>query len=218
MKNNPKFLGNFRNRPQKHFFMIYGYIRVSTDKQSVENQRFEINNFCSSGNIRIDKWIEEKISGNMAVEKRKLGSLLKRLSREDVLICSEISRLGRNLMMIMSILNECMQKEIKVWTIKDNYRLGNDINSKVLAFAFGLSAEIERNLISQRTREALARKKNEGIKLGRPKGKTGKLKLTKKDAQIRHLLKNGTSISAIARKMKVSRTTATKYIKEMGVA
>ena len=218
MKNNPKFLGNFRNRPQKHFFMIYGYIRVSTDKQSVENQRFEINNFCSSGNIRIDKWIEEKISGNMAVEKRKLGSLLKRLSREDVLICSEISRLGRNLMMIMSILNECMQKEIKVWTIKDNYRLGNDINSKVLAFAFGLSAEIERNLISQRTREALARKKNEGIKLGRPKGKSGKLKLTKKDAQIRHLLKNGTSISAIARKMKVSRTTATKYIKEMGVA
>ena len=218
MKNNPKFLGNFRNRPQKHFFMIYGYIRVSTDKQSVENQRFEINNFCSSGNIRIDKWIEEKISGNMAVEKRKLGSLLKRLSREDVLICSEISRLGRNLMMIMSILNECMQKEIKVWTIKDNYRLGNDINSKVLAFAFGLSAEIERNLISQRTREALARKKNEGIKLGRPKGKTGKLKLTKKDAQIRHLLRNGTSISAIARKMKVSRTTATKYIKEMGVA
>jgi DNA invertase Pin-like site-specific DNA recombinase len=198
--------------------MIYGYIRVSTDKQSVENQRFEINNFCSSGNIRIDKWIEEKISGNMAVEKRKLGSLLKRLSREDVLICSEISRLGRNLMMIMSILNECMQKEIKVWTIKDNYRLGNDINSKVLAFAFGLSAEIERNLISQRTREALARKKNEGIKLGRPKGKAAKLKLTKKDAQIRHLLKNGTSISAIARKMKVSRTTATKYIKEMGVA
>ena len=218
MKNYPKFLGNFRNRPQKHFFMIYGYIRVSTDKQSVENQRFEINNFCSSGNIRIDKWIEEKISGNMAVEKRKLGSLLKRLSREDVLICSEISRLGRNLMMIMSILNECMQKEIKVWTIKDNYRLGNDINSKVLAFAFGLSAEIERNLISQRTREALARTKNEGIKLGRPKGKAGKLKLTRKDAQIRHLLKNGTSISAIARKMKVSRTTATKYIKEMGVA
>ena len=198
--------------------MIYGYIRVSTDKQSVENQRFEINNFCSSGNIRIDKWIEEKISGNMAVEKRKLGSLLKRLSREDVLICSEISRLGRNLMMLMSILNECMQKEIKVWTIKDNYRLGNDINSKVLAFAFGLSAEIERNLISQRTREALARKKNEGIKLARPKGKAAKLKLTKKDAQIRHLLKNGTSISAIARKMKVSRTTATKYIKEMGVA
>ena len=111
-----------------------------------------------------------------------------------------------------------MQKEIKVWTIKDNYRLGNDINSKVLAFAFGLSAEIERNLISQRTREALARKKNEGIKLGRSKGKAGKLKLTKKDAQIRHLLKNGISISAIARKLKVSRTTASKYIKEMGVA
>lgn len=162
--------------------MIYGYIRVSTDKQTVENQRFEINNFCKVLNLKIDKWIEETISGNMAVEKRKLGLLLRKLSKEDILICSEISRLGRNLMMIMSILNMCMEKDIQVWTIKDNYRLGNDINSKVLAFAFGLSAEIERNLISQRTREALARKRNEGTILGRPKGSRSlKLKLSGKE-------------------------------------
>lgn len=150
------------------FVMIYAYIRVSTDKQSVENQRFEINNFCSQNAIVIDRWIEETISGSKDVEKRKLGTLLKRLRKGDTLICSEISRLGRNLMMIMSILHHCMQNDVRVWTIKDNFRLGCDIQSKVLAFAFGLSAEIERNLISQRTREALARRKAEGKPLGRP--------------------------------------------------
>ncbi len=193
--------------------MIYGYIRVSTDKQTVENQRFEIDRFCKDSNIKVNKWIEETISGNIAVEKRKLGSLLKKLSKEDILICSEISRLGRNLMMIMSILNVCMEKDIQVWTIKDNYRLGNDINSKVLAFAFGLSAEIERNLISQRTKEALARKKKEGVKLGRPKGsKSSKTKLNGKERRITQLLEKGCPISTIARKLGVSRSTLYVYI------
>lgn len=150
--------------------MIYGYIRVSSDKQTVENQRFEINNFCERNKLVIDGWIEETISGTKSYNKRELGKLLKRVQKDDLIICAELSRLGRNLFMIMEILNICMTKECKVWTIKDNYRLGEDIQSKVLAFAFGLSAEIERNLISQRTREALARKKAEGITLGRPKG------------------------------------------------
>ncbi len=195
--------------------MIYGYIRVSTDKQTVENQRYEIKKFADSNNIIINKWIEETISGNIAVEKRKLGSLLKKLNEGDILICSEISRLGRNLMMIMSILNVCMQKGIHVWTIKDNYRLGNDINSKVLAFAFGLSAEIERNLISQRTKEALLRKKMEGVILGRPKGrKSAKTKLTGKEGQIIGMLKDGIPKSEIARRLKVSRLTLHNYIKE----
>lgn len=198
--------------------MIYGYIRVSTDKQTVENQRFEIMNFANGTNIKIDKWIEETISGNMAVEKRKLGALLKKLNKGDILISSEISRLGRNLMMIMSILNICMQKGIHVWTIKDNYRLGNDINSKVLAFAFGLSAEIERNLISQRTKEALARKKNEGAVLGRPKGsKSTRTKLTGKEERIKEMLQEGISKSAIARRMKVSRITLLTFIKKNGL-
>ena len=146
--------------------MIYGYIRVSSDKQTVENQRFEINNFCERQQLTIDDWIEETISGTKNYTKRQLGTLLKKVDKNDIIICSELSRLGRNLFMIMEILNICMTKECRVWTIKDNYRLGDDIQSKVLAFAFGLSAEIERNLISQRTREALARKKAEGVILG----------------------------------------------------
>lgn len=195
--------------------MIYGYIRVSTDKQTVENQRFEIDNFCKNNSIKVNKWIEETISGNIAVEKRKLGALLKKLSSDDILICSEISRLGRNLMMIMSILNVCMEKNIQVWTIKDNYRLGNDINSKVLAFAFGLSAEIERNLISQRTKEALARKKKEGVILGRPKGRKSSItKLKGKYEHVIHLLDSGYSVSAIARKLGVSRSTIYLFIRE----
>ena len=149
--------------------MIYGYIRVSSDKQTVENQRFEINKFCKKENMIINDWIEETISGTKNYTKRQLGNLLKKVKKDDIIICSELSRLGRNLFMIMEILNICMTKECRVWTIKDNYRLGDDIQSKVLAF--GLSAEIERNLISQRTKEALARKKAEGVVLGRPKGR-----------------------------------------------
>lgn len=146
--------------------MIYGYIRVSTDRQTVENQRFEIKRFCKDNDLQVDKWISETISGAKEVDKRRLGKLLKGVQKDDIIICSEISRLGRSLFMIMSVLNHCMEIGAKVWTIKDNYRLGDDITSKVLAFAFGLSAEIERKLISQRTREALARKKSEDTMRG----------------------------------------------------
>lgn len=195
--------------------MIYGYIRVSTDKQTVENQRFEINNFCKNENINIDIWIEETISGTKKVGERKLGKLLKTLDNNDILICSELSRLGRSMFMIMSILNLCMDKGVKVWTIKDNYRLGDDLTSKVLAFAFGLSAEIERDLISRRTKEALAKKKTDGIKLGRPIGsKSKKLKLSGKEKYIQNQLKNKVSKVHLAKKLKVSRSTLFNFIKE----
>lgn len=196
---------------------IYGYIRVSTDKQTVENQRFEINHFCEKQNLKIDQWIEETISGTKAVEKRQLGRLLKRLVKGDILICAELSRLGRSLFMIMDVLSECMKKEIQLWTIKDNYRLGADISSKVLAFAFGLSAEIERNLISMRTREALARVRAEGKTLGRPKGrKTSpeKYKLYKKERLIEELLDAGVSQRKIAAICKVNRNTLARYLKK----
>ena len=188
--------------------MIYGYIRVSSDKQTVENQRFEINNFCSREAMIIDGWIEETISGTKSYSKRELGKLLNRVQKDDLIICAELSRLGRNLFMIMEILNICMTKECRVWTIKDNYRLGEDIQSKVLAFAFGLSAEIERNLISQRTKEALARKKAEGMVLGRPKGsKNKKKKLDGKIEMITRMLERGTTKALIAKRLKVSRNT-----------
>lgn len=196
--------------------MIYGYIRVSSDKQTIENQRFEITNFCKREKIKIDGWIEETISGTQSYNKRELGKLLKQVHKDDLIICAELSRLGRNLFMIMEILNICMTKECRVWTIKDNYRLGNDIQSKVLAFAFGLSAEIERNLISQRTKEALARKKVEGVVLGRPKGKKTspeKYKLHAKRTLIEELLKNNISQRQIAQICKVDRNTLARYIK-----
>jgi DNA invertase Pin-like site-specific DNA recombinase len=195
--------------------MTYGYIRVSSDKQTVENQRFEINNFCKRKEMCIDGWIEETISGTKAYNKRELGKLLNKVKKDDLIICAELSRLGRNLFMIMEILNICMNKECKVWTIKDNYRLGEDIQSKVLAFAFGLSAEIERNLISQRTKEALARKKAEGVVLGRPKGKKTDIKKHKlygKEVLINGLLNENISKRQIAKICKVNRNTLTRYI------
>lgn len=195
--------------------MIYGYIRVSSDKQTVENQRFEITNFCQQQELLIDNWIEETISGTKAYDKRALGRLLRKVGKDDIIICSELSRLGRNLFMIMEILNICMSKECRIWTIKDNYRLGDDIQSKVLAFAFGLSAEIERNLISQRTKEALARRRAEGVVLGRPKGrKTApeKHKLYTKQTLIRELLNEKVSKRQIAKICKCDRNTLSRYI------
>lgn len=193
--------------------MIYGYIRVSTDKQTVENQRFEIEKYCTERGMIINSWIEETISGTKKPVERKLGKLLNKLKRGDILICAELSRLGRNMYMIMSILNYCMENEIKVWTIKDNYRLGDDLTSKVLAFAFGLSAEIERNLISQRTKEALAKKRAEGVKLGRPKGKKSSYyKLTGREKIIKELLEKKIPKVQIAKILGVNRNTLSTFI------
>lgn len=200
--------------------MIYGYIRVSSDKQTVENQRFEINNFCARNNLNIDGWIAETISGTKSYNKRKLGVLLKNVNKGDLIICAELSRLGRNLFMIMEILNICMSKEARVWTIKDNYRLGEDIQSKVLAFAFGLSAEIERNLISQRTKEALARKKAEGVVLGRPKGRRTRpeaCKLWPYKERIEKEMWKGTSKRKIARICGVDRNSLDRFIKRFNI-
>jgi len=195
--------------------MNYGYIRVSSDKQTVENQRFEIERFCERNHLKIDGWIEETISGSKPYGKRELGRLLKRMSKGDLLLCAELSRLGRSLFMIMEILSLCMKKECKIWTIKDGYRLGDDIQSKVLAFAFALSAEIERNLISQRTKEALARKKAEGKKLGRPQGSKSSIESNKLYAHtllINRYLSEGQSLSRIANRLHVDRRTLQRFL------
>ncbi len=193
--------------------MVYGYIRVSTDKQTVENQRFEIEEFCNHQGIKIDSWIEEIISGTIDPKRRELGILLSLVQKDDLIICSELSRLGRSLFMIMSILNLIMEKGARIWTIKDNYRLGDDIQSKVLAFAFGLSAEIERNLISQRTKEALERRKAEGKKLGRPLGKKSEhSKLDGSEFAVSMMLLAGTNVNQMAKLYGTHRTTVERFI------
>lgn len=196
------------NQPSTHnTTMIYGYIRVSTDKQTVENQRYEIEKYCTARELCVDRWIEETVSGTKTYKQRSLGTVIKRLNCNDTLICTEMSRLGRSLFMIMEILSQCLKKGCRVYTIKDNYQLGDNIESKVLAFAFGLSAEIERTLISQRTREALARLKKEGRQLGRPKGAKGKSpKLQDKDAQMQEL-RNKHNVSETCKILRISRST-----------
>ena len=188
---------------------------MSTNRQTVENQRFEILEFCKKQNITVDSWIEETISGTVEPKKRELGKLLSCVKKDDLIICSELSRLGRSLFMIMAVLNILMEKGARVWTIKDNYRLGDDIQSKVLAFAFGLSAEIERNLISQRTKEALALRKVEGVKLGRPIGSNSvKSKLDGAELPVSVMLLAGTSVNAMAKLYGTHRKTVKLFIRK----
>ena len=198
---------------EKEVIMVYGYIRVSTDKQSVDNQRYEIERFCVANKIAIDRWIEETNSGTKLPEKRLLGSLLAGAKTGDLIVCSELSRLGRNLLMIMSILNFLLNNGVEIWTIKDNYRLGECLQTKIMAFAFGLSAEIERELISRRTKEALARKKAQGVRLGRPpRSKSKRFKLTGYEDEIKALLNQKVSKTAIARKFGIDRKTVVSFI------
>ena len=195
--------------------MVYGYIRVSSDKQTVENQRYEILRFCEKEHLRVDEWIEETVSGTFSWKKRKLGKILYRVGPQDLIICSELSRLGRNLYWVMDILSQCMQSGCRVWTIKDQYRLGDDIQSKVLAFAFGLSAEIERDLISQRTREALARIKSEGKHLGRARGSRNRQEtnpLFEHHEYIQEAYTQGVTLTAMCHEIQCNRSTLKRYI------
>ena len=193
--------------------MIIAYLRVSTDKQDAENQRFELERFAKINNITIDGWVNETVSGTKKVEKRKLGQALTEMKKGDILLCTEISRIGRSLYDVMGVLHTCMDNEIGVWTTKENYRLGTDMNSAILAFAFSLAASIERDMISQRTRQALAAKKAAGVKLGRPKGALGKnTKLTPYENSIRQLIaEQGNNYSVVARLFHVDRTTLKRF-------
>lgn len=198
--------------------MNYGYIRVSTDKQTVENQRFEILQFCQREGLKIDGWIEETVSGGKAPDKRKLGLLLKEVKEGDWIICSELSRLGRSLFMIMNILSLCMEKGVIVRSIKDNFTLGDDLQSKVLAFAFGLSAEIEKSLISSRTKAALEERKAQGVVLGRPKGsKNSNNKLLPHQDVIRTLIEQDNTYSEVARLFHVDRSTMKRFCDDCGI-
>lgn len=196
--------------------MIYGYIRVSTDKQDCENQKLGIENKAKLLGLSISRYIEDAgISGIKEPEDRALGGCLKHLKVGDIIICSELSRLGRKMFMIMRILEYCMKVGAKVYTVKDGYELGDNIQSKVLAFAFGLSAEIERDLISLRTKEALARLKSQGKLLGRKVGSKNKTyKLNGKIDIIQKLLAKKTPKIIVAKKLNVSVPTLNKYLKQ----
>lgn len=195
--------------------MIYGYLRVSSDEQDVNNQKQGVMKFANERDWEIKEYIiDNGVSGTKIPSKRKLGNLLKKVKEGDILICSEISRLGRNLMMIMSILQTLMQKKAQLYTVKDNYILGDNIQSTVLAFAFGLAAQIERDMISMRTKEALARKKANGVKLGHPKGTRLRLnpKCANRHDYIVKELAKGTKKTVIAKKLKVSESTLYRYL------
>lgn len=195
---------------------VIGYIRVSSSKQTVEHQRHEIEQFAKQNSITIDSWVEETISSRQPLQKRKLGQLLNILHPDDILIAAEISRLGRSMLEVMRILEHCLNNNCQVWTLKEHYKLGNDIQSKVMAFAFGLSAEIERNLISQRTKSSLDNIRATGKKLGRPfAAQSKKLKMSGNAVRIRELLESGASKYKIAQIMNVNYSTVARFVSRM---
>lgn len=188
--------------------MIVAYLRVSTSKQNLSNQQDEIRRFAQNRNLSIDRWVTEVVSGKKNKKERKLGTMLKRLKGGDTLIVTELSRLSRTLTDIMAIMGHCLEKNITLYSTKDGYAFDNSINSKVLCFAFGLVAEIERNLISLRTKEALALRRSEGVILGRRKGSYTKLRILMDHRNdIVQMLREGHSIASLCRHYHVSRDT-----------
>ena len=196
---------------------IIGYIRVSSNKQTCEHQKYELEQFAKQNHIQINRWVEETISSRKPLTKRQLGRLLDELQPNDILIAAEISRLGRSMMEVMRILETCLNKNCQVWTIKENYRLGDDLQSKVLAFAFGLASEIERRLISQRTKSSLDNIRATGKRLGRPlSAQSKKLKLSRNAKKVKQMLDLGLTRYRIAKIMNVRQTTVDRFIHRMG--
>lgn len=195
--------------------MIIAYLRVSTGKQTLANQQNEISKFTDSRNMQVDRWVTEIVSGKKSGRERKLGSLVRRMKKGDTLIVTELSRLSRTLTDIMAIVGELLKKEVHLYSTKDRYSFDDTINSKVLCFAFGLVAEIERNLISMRTREALALRREQGIVLGRRKGSYTKLQQLIDDrVKIVRMMNCGKSIAAICREYDVARNTFDRFRKQ----
>ena len=196
---------------------VIAYVRKSTDKQSFEHQEYEIEQYAEKHNLKIDRWVEESISSRKELKKRQLGKLLEDLQDGDILIATEISRLGRSLLEVMGILQTCLEKNCQVWTIKESYNLKNDLQSQLLAVVFSIGVSIERSLLSQRTKTALDAKKAAGVKLGRPFGaESKKLKLSKNTKRIRDLLDKKVPKTQIARIMGVQKITLRRFIKRMG--
>ena len=194
--------------------MIVAYLRVSTGHQVLDNQSNEISKYADAKGIIIDKWVTEVVSGKRKGSERKLGAAIKKMKEGDMLIVTEISRLSRTLMDIMSIMGTLLQKGVNLYSIKDGYSFDNSINSKVLIFAFGLVAEIERNLISLRTKEALELRKLQGVKLGRPKNTLRKMNiLIDNISSIVKALERGEAKAKICRRYRISFSTFARFEK-----
>ncbi len=196
------------------------YLRVSTDKQDLKIQKLEILEYSQKNNISIDEFVEIEISSRHDKKKRRIDELFEKLNAEDTLITSELSRIGRSTGEVINITNELIRRKIKFTAIKQNLCINgkNDIQTKVLVTLFSLLSELERDLLSQRTKQALAAKKSQGIRLGRPKGSLGVSKLDDKKEQIQELLKHKVAKSAISRMLGVSRTTLLCFIKSRNLS
>lgn len=201
--------------------MIYGYLRVSSDEQDINSQKQGVEKFAKDKGWTIDEYItDEGVSGGKDPDKRNLGPLLKKLKKDDIIIASEISRLGRDLYMVMDILHFAMEQGCIIYTVKDRFILGDDIQSKVLAFAFGLSAEIERQMIRQRTKEGLRLRVKMGILLGRPpmtKLENPISDLSEKKEQVIEQYKWGVPERRLAENFNVDRNTIARWLHRWGV-
>ena len=196
--------------------MVIAYLRVSTEKQLIENQRNEIIRFAEARGLSVQKWQLEQASGSKSKEERKLESVLRGMQAEDVLIVSEMSRLSRTMLEIMAILNLCIRKQIVLYSVKEGYAFENNMTSKIMGFAFGMAAEIERNLIAARTKEALAWRKTQGMILGRPKGSNSQTQILQENAKnIPKMIAQGKTKNEIAQFYGVSKTTLYNFLKRM---
>jgi len=195
--------------------MTYAYVRVSTGKQTGAGQEWELRNWAEKAGVEIDRWVRETASGAKEVKERKLGKALRRMKRGDTLVCTEISRLGRSVFMVMEILGTCSRKGVTVLTVKDNFRLDDSIGSKVVAFAFSLVGEIERKLVSQRTKEALSERRAAGVALGRPKGRSAKGRCVEAEmGTILERLERGDTKTGIAKEYGIHRNTLNRFLRE----
>ena len=196
--------------------LTIAYLRVSTTDQDIEKNKADILHLANDKKLGTVKWVEEKISGRVSWKKRQIAQVLEKLGEGDNLIVSELSRLGRSMLECMEILSLASQRKIKVYAIKGNWQLNDSIQSKILALAFAMAAEIERDLISQRTKEALAARKAAGMKLGRPRG-VGKSKLDKYRPEIEALLANGSTQKFIANRYFTTEANFSRWLRKHNI-
>jgi putative DNA-invertase from lambdoid prophage Rac len=198
---------------------VIAYIRVSTDRQDVNNQRLEILDYARRNDFKVDDFIEIEVSSRKSQKDRRIEELMEKLAPADTLIVSELSRLGRSTSEVIDLVNEMIGKKVNLFAIKQGLRISSkmDMQTKVIVTMFSLFAELERDIISERTKAALAGKKANGVRLGKPKGTIQASKLDDKQDMIRELLKHQVSKSAIARMVGTSRTNLSEYIQRRGL-